>query len=57
MAYQKQLQALFHDYEKHIGGPGTLRDAVRWGLKNGRLAEPKFDPEAALMSDLRFFQR
>ena len=53
MAYQKQLQALFHDYEKHIGGPGTLRDAVRWGLKNGRLAEPKFDPEAALMSDLK----
>lgn len=51
--YKKQMQALWHDYEKHHGGPGTLRDAVEWGLRIGRIAEPKLDPVAALVSDMK----
>src|ERR1019366_4512530 len=53
MAYQKDLQSLFHDYEKHIGRPGLPRDAIDWGVANGRVAEPKLDPRAKLVSDLK----
>jgi hypothetical protein len=51
--YTKRLQMLFHEYERQLGKPGTPRDAVMWGLRNGKLAEPKPDPVAILVADLK----
>ena len=51
--YNKRLQDLFHEYETSLGRPGTLPDAVRWGLANGKISEPKLDPVAALVTDLK----
>jgi hypothetical protein len=51
--YNKQLQAIFHEYEAQNGGPGPLRDAVEWGLREGRLVAPKFDPISALVQEFK----
>lgn len=53
ITYTKRLQQLFHEYERHLGKPGTLRDAIQWGLLNGKIEEPKLDPVAALVTDLK----
>lgn len=53
MTHKKQLTALFHEYERHIGRPATLRDVVEWGLGQGRIVEPQLDPVAALVSDMK----
>jgi hypothetical protein len=53
ITYKKRLQLLWHEYEKHIGRPAKLRDAVQWGLANGKLTEPRMDPIAKLVSDMK----
>jgi hypothetical protein len=53
VTHTEQLQLLFHDYEKHLGKPATLPAAIEWGLANGRIAEPKPDPKAILIRDMR----
>lgn len=53
ITYKKRLQNLFHEYEQHLGRPGTLRDAIQWGLDNGKIVAPKIDPVAALVTDLK----
>jgi hypothetical protein len=53
VTHTEQLQRLFHDYEKHLGKTATLSSAIEWGLENGRIAEPKPDPKAILIRDMR----
>src|ERR1700753_1806720 len=56
--YEKRLQQLFHEFQEHIGGPGSLNEAVEWGLATGRIAEPQVDKKAILRADLaRALQR
>jgi hypothetical protein len=47
------MQQLWHDYERHLGGPGKLRDAVNWGLDTGRLQLPRIDPKKKLLRDMK----
>lgn len=53
ITYKKRLQMVWHEYERHIGRPGKPRDAIKWALENGKLTEPKLDPTAKLVSDLK----
>jgi hypothetical protein len=53
VTYNEQLQNIFHDYEKHLGKPGTLHDAIDWALANGKIVEPKVDPKVILVRDMR----
>jgi hypothetical protein len=53
ITYKKRLQMLWHEYERQIGRPARLRDAIQWGLQNGKLVEPQLDPIAKLVSDLK----
>lgn len=53
VTYNEQLQEVFHDYERQLGKPGTLHDAIDWGLRNGRMMEPKVDPKAVLIREMR----
>jgi hypothetical protein len=53
VTYRKRLTTAFHDYEDFIGRPGTLRDAIDWGIETGRIAIPQIDPKAALIDDLK----
>src|SRR5574341_722629 len=51
--YNEQLQRVWHDYEKkHARAPSTPRDVVGWGVANGSLVAPKFDPLAQLAEDM-----
>lgn len=49
----KRLQDLFHEYEAHIGKPGSLRDAIEWGLTQGKVELPKIDAVTALVNDMK----
>jgi hypothetical protein len=51
--YNKRLQLVWREYEKHIGGPGKLRDALEWGLTTGRLSLPSIDPRKKLLRDMK----
>lgn len=51
--YSKRLQLVWHEYERHIGGPGKLRDALAWGLETGRLSLPRIDPKKKLLRDMK----
>lgn len=53
ISYNKRLQDMFHEFERTVGRPGTPREAVEWGLRNGRLTEPLLDPKAALIADVK----
>jgi|SRR5579871_5664502 len=53
VTYKKQLQTLFDEYERTIGRPGTPRDAIEWGLENGKIALPQLDPKSALIDDMK----
>ncbi|MGO9663691.1 MAG: hypothetical protein ACLP66_10315 [Polyangia bacterium] len=52
MTDRERLQAVYHEYESQLGKPGTLRDAVDWGLANGKLSEPQIDPKRLLIRNM-----
>jgi hypothetical protein len=53
VTYNGRLQELFHEYERQLGKPGTLHDAIDWGLANGKIVKPDVDPKAVLIRDMR----
>jgi hypothetical protein len=52
MTDREQLQTVYHEYERQLGRPGTLHNAVDWGLANGKLAEPEIDPRKLLIRNM-----
>ena len=51
--YKEQLQRVWHLYEERNGSvPATAREAVQWGVDNGLIAAPEFDPLAKLAEDM-----
>ena len=51
--YKESLQNTWHLYEKRHGSvPVTARDAVLWGVSQGLIEAPEFDPYAKLAEDM-----
>lgn len=51
--YKQTLQRAWHAYEKKHGAvPVTARDAVQWGVQEGLIEMPDFDPYAKLAEDM-----
>jgi hypothetical protein len=51
--YSEQLQRIYHEYtETHGGIPATLREAVEWGVEQGRIVMPNIDPLESVIGDM-----
>lgn len=51
--YNEQLQRVWHLYEKEHGSiPSRLQDALKWGVTNGMLKLPEYDPYDKLADDM-----
>lgn len=51
--YNEQLQKVWHQYEAQHGSlPSTAREAVAWGVSQGMIQPPEFDPLAKLAEDM-----
>ena len=51
--YKEQLQKVWHLYEaKHSALPSTTRVAVAWGVSQGMIETPEFDPLAKMAEDM-----
>jgi hypothetical protein len=51
--YNEQLQKVWHDYERELGYvPASLRDALKWGVSEGRIEAPVPDPYDKLVEDM-----
>lgn len=51
--FQEQLQRVWHAYEEEHGCvPATAREACMWGVSDGMIAEPTYDPYTKLTEDM-----
>jgi hypothetical protein len=51
--YNEQLQNVWHEYERlHGFMPASAREAVRWGVDNGMIGAPDYDPYDKLAEDM-----